>query len=50
MPNLVEIGPMLLKKMFLKLGNVFSHLIKLESPSPRDSLCQIWPCGSGEDF
>ena len=55
-PSLVEIGPVVLEKKIFKLclcillirnylplengGNL--HLNKLESPSPRDALCQVW--------
>ena len=56
MPSLVEIGPVVLKKIFLNFVNVFSlfrnylrlekggalHLNKLESPSPKDAFCQVW--------
>ena len=55
MPRFVEIGPAVLEKI-LKVVNVISlfcnylplgkgmalHLNKLESPSPRDTLCQVW--------
>ena len=53
LPSLVEIGPLVLEKVILNFINVFSlfcnylplekgralHLNKLESPSPRDTLC-----------
>ena len=56
MPSLVEIGPVVLEKKILNFFNVFSlfrnylplekrwalHLNKLESPSPKDALCQVW--------
>ena len=57
MPSLVEIGPVVLeKKIFWNLSMYFSlicnhlpleksgalHLNKLESPSPKDDLCQVW--------
>ena len=57
MPSLVEIGPVVLeKKICSNFINVFSlfhnylplemgralHLNKLESPSPWDTLCQVW--------
>ena len=57
MPNLVEIGLVVLeKKIFFNFVNVLSlfrnylpceksrdlHLNKLESPSPKDALCQVW--------
>ena len=57
MPSSVEIGPMVLeKKIFLNLVNVFQLICyylplekgralllnKLESPSPKDALCQVW--------
>ena len=57
MPSLVEIGTVVLeKKEFQNFINVFSpfrnylpsekggalHLIKLESPLPKDALCQVW--------
>ena len=57
-PSLVEIGPVVLEKKIkiLNFVNVFSqfrnypplekdgvlHLNKLESPSPKDDLCQVW--------
>ena len=57
-PSLVEIGPVVLEKIedFFNFVNVFSlfrnylslkkdgtlHLNKLESPSPKDALCQVW--------
>ena len=55
-PSLVEIGPGVLEKKILNFVNVFSlfdnylllekggvlHLNKLESPSPKDALCQVW--------
>ena len=56
-PSLVEIGSVVLeKKIFYNFVNVFSlfrnylplekggalHLNKLESPSPKDALCQVW--------
>ena len=56
-PSLVKIGPVVLeKKIFLILSMYFSlfpnylplekggalHLNKLESPSPKDALCQVW--------
>ena len=56
-PRLLKFGPVLLeKKIFFNFINVFSlfcnylpsekgealHLNKLESPSPRDTLCQVW--------
>ena len=56
-PRLVEIGPVVLEKKILKFRKcVFSlfrnylplekgwalHLNKLESPSPKDALCQVW--------
>ena len=65
MPSLVEIGSVVLdKKIFFNFVNLFSlfgnylplekggalHLNKLESPSPKDALCQVWlnsPSGSG---
>ena len=54
-PSLVEIGPVILKKIFkvrqyislfpyylpLEKG-VALHLKKLESSSPKDALCQVW--------
>jgi len=55
--SLVKIGPVVLeKKIFLILSMYFSlfpnylplekggalHLNKLESPSPKDALCQVW--------
>ena len=57
MQSLVEIGPLVLeKKIFLNFVIVFSlfhnylplekgrvlHLNKIESPSPKDALCQVW--------
>ena len=56
MPCLVEIGPVVLERRFFKFVNVFSqfynnllleksvalHLNKLESPSHKDALCQVW--------
>ena len=55
-PSLVKIGPVVLEKNILKVVNLFSlipnylpfgkgvalHLHKLESPSPRDILYQVW--------
>ena len=56
MPSLVETDPVVLeKKIFFNFLNVFSlicnylplekgralHLNKLESPSPKDALCQV---------
>ena len=55
MPSLVEIGPVVLEEIF-KFLNVFSlfrnhlpldngkvlHLNKLESPAPKDAICQVW--------
>ena len=52
----LKLAQWLLKRKFLKLRNVFSqfrnylplekgvapHLYKLESPSPKDALCQDW--------
>ena len=32
----------------LEEGGAF-HLNKLESPLPKDALCQLWPSGSGEE-
>ena len=54
-PSLVEIGPVVLEKIFFTFVSVFSlfrnylpfdkggalHLNKLESPSPKDALCQV---------
>ena len=54
--KLVEIGPMVLKKKIFKFRQCISlfrnylplekgwalHLNKLESPSPKDALCQVW--------
>ena len=54
MPSLVEIGPVVLEKIFFNFGNVFLlfgynrplekgealYLNKLESASPKDALCQ----------
>ena len=56
MSSLVEIGPVVLEKIFINFDNVFSifrnylplekggalHLNKLESPSPKNVLCQVW--------
>ena len=56
MPSLVEIGPVVLEKIFFYFINVFRnfhnylllekggalHLNKLESPTPKDALCQVW--------
>ena len=56
MPSLVKIGPVVLEKNILKVVNLFLlipnylplgkgvalHLHKLESPSPRDILYQVW--------
>ena len=55
MAGLVEIGPVVIEKIF-KFVNVFSlfrnnlplekggalHLKKLESPFPKETLCQVW--------
>ena len=68
MPSLVEIVAQLFwRRRFLNFVNVFSlfpnylplekggalHLNKLESPSPKDALCQVglklWPSGFGEE-
>ena len=68
MPILVDIGPVVLEEKISKFVNVFSlfrnylplekggplHLNKLESPSPKDALCQVWlklaqSPGSGEE-
>ena len=66
MPSLVKIGPVVLEKKIFKSCNLFLlipnylpfgkgvalHLNKLESPSPKDTLCQVWlnwPSGSGEE-
>ena len=51
--SLVEIGPLILKKKFVNVFSLFPyyfplekgvtlHLRKLESPSPKDALCQVW--------
>ena len=51
--TLVKIGPVVLKEDFQKSSMYFSyylplenseglHLNKLESPSPKDALCQVW--------
>ena len=56
MPSLVEIGPVVLEKKIFNFVNVFSlfrnylpfakggalHLNRFESPSPKDTLCQVW--------
>ena len=56
MPNLVEIGPVVLEKKFQNLVDVFSlfrnyyplekgvvlHLYRLESPLSKHGLCQVW--------
>ena len=57
MSSLVEIGPVVLEKKIFKFRKcIFSlfrnylplgkggalHLNKLESPSPKDALCQVW--------
>ena len=56
MPSLVEIGPVVLERRFLKFVNVFLqfrnylllekggglYLNKFESPLPKDTLCQVW--------
>ena len=57
MPSMVEIGRLVLEKkiffyfvnVFLLLHNYFPlekggalHLNKLETPSPKDALCQVW--------
>ena len=65
MPSLVEIGPVVLeKKIFKRCQFIFINsqlsplwegrgiLFELESPSPKDTLCQFWlnkPSGSGEE-
>ena len=54
MPSLVEIGPAVLREIFLNPVNVFRYLVKsplekgvalhlnkLESPLPRNDLCQV---------
>ena len=55
-PSLVEICPVVLEKKIFNFINVFSlflhylplkkggilHLIKLESPSSKEALCQVW--------
>ena len=55
-PSLVEIGPMVLEKRFFNFLNVSLlfcnylplekgeslHLKKLETPSPKGALCQVW--------
>ena len=55
-PNLVEIGPVVLKREFLNIFNIILifrfylpfekdgafHLNKLQFPSPKDALCQVW--------
>ena len=57
MPNLVEIGPVVLKRGFLNIvkiiillfrfnlhfekGKIF-HLNRLESPPLKNVLCQVW--------
>ena len=55
-PSLVEIGSVVLRRRFFNFVNVFSlfrnylplekggahYLNKLESPSPKDALCQVW--------
>ena len=57
-PSLVEIGPVVLEKIFFNFVNVFSlfhnlnnlllekggvlHSKKLKSPSLKESLCQVW--------
>ena len=35
--------------LFTHKNWIVLHLNKLESPSPKDALCQIWPSGSGEE-
>ena len=56
MPSLVEIGSVVLKKKIFRFVNVFPlfpyylplekgvalRLNKLESPSRKDALCQVW--------
>ena len=56
LPSFIEIGPLVLEKKILKFVNLFSqfcnylplekgralHLYKLESPLPKDALCQVW--------
>ena len=56
MPSLVEIGSVVLEKKIFNFVNVFSlirnylplekggvlHLNKLECPSPKDALYQVW--------
>ena len=59
MISLVEIGPVFLEKNIFKICQLSPlgkgrglHLNKLESPSPKDALCQVllnWPSGSGEE-
>ena len=57
MPRLVEIGSVVLKKKFFKISSMYFSLFcndlplekggglnlnKLESPSPKYALCQVW--------
>ena len=56
MPNLVEIGPVVLKRGFLNIFNIILlfrfylpfekgmalHYNKLESPPLKNVLCQVW--------
>ena len=52
MPRLVEIGPVVLEKKIFKFRQfrkylplekgLALYLKKLESPSPKDALCQVW--------
>ena len=61
MTSFVEIDPVVLVKMnfvfslfrnYLPLEKGRAHLNKLEFPSPKDALCQVWlkfPSGSGEE-
>ena len=56
MPSLVEIVPVVQEKRYLKFVNVFSpfsnylhlekgvplHFLKRKSPSPKETLCQVW--------
>ena len=65
-PSLIEIGPVVLQKGFLKFVNVIAmpllsphgkmmplHLNKLESSSPKNALSQVWlklASGPGEFF
>ena len=66
MKSFIEIGPVVLEKKILLISSMYFHnfviisiwkragTFKLESPAPKDALCQVWlklslASGSGEE-